>query len=634
MPLLPARGGGFRGWGRHGARFRPSSQRRGSLTAFLLNFAAGCLSPGRAFASQGPSHDMAYRSVLAALLLTPTVLALHSPPAQAGRAGKNFDDYTAAERDEAKALAKTQKFSRLRVCADPGNLPFSDDKSNGYENKIAELLAKAMNAKLEYFWRPYLERGITRQTFDDNECDLLMDMPAKYDPLLTTDSLYRTTYVLATRSADNLTFTGFDDPRLKELKIGTFQLSAVREALFRHGVSKNVSVHIISHDADLSPEKQPWRQVQEVVDGKLDVAGVWGPFAGFLKAKQGAALTLQPVNLWDDDIPMEFDLAIGMRKTDAVLKYAVENALEEHKTELEQILRDYGVPLVQCSDCVIAGDLPAHGVYNKPREEAAGKRRQEVTQARLEEWLSGGADPTEELGNAVMAHDTDRASFLLDRGADVNALNLEGFAPLHLAARDRIPEMVKLLLARGAQVDRPDRDGWTPLLQSVLRNDPIVIAELAKSGGNLQAKSPNGFSALSIAIAEGKFEAANALIELGADVNAVSGKERLSPLMVVSTMLPSSQRAHHINQKYGPVDIGRIMIAKGADVNAASTEGVTALMIAAARDNAPLIGLLAQSGADVNAKSKIGQTAYAIAERNDNVSAVRMLKILQSSAGQ
>lgn len=578
---------------------------------------------------------MAFRSVLAALLLsTSAALTLASHPAQAGRSGKDFDDYTAAERDEAKALAKTQKYSRLRVCADPGNLPFSDDKVGGFENRIAEVLASALNAKLEYFWRPYLERGITRQTFDDNECDLLMDMPAKYDPLLTTDPIYRTTYVLASRADRKLAFKGFDDPALKDLKIGTYQLSAVREALFRKGVAKNVTVHVVSHDADLAPEKQPWRQVQDVVDGKLDVAGVWGPFAGYLKAKRGADLTLQPVNLWDDDIPMEFDLAIGMRKTDAVLKYAIENALEDRKAEIEKILRDWGVPLVQCSDCVVAGDLPAHGVYNKPHEAASGKRRQEVTQARLDEWLSQGADLTEELGNAVMAHDPDRVTVLLERGADPNALSLQGFAALHLAARDRNAEMVKLLLAKGAKVDRPDHDGWTPLLQSVLRNDAAVIPILAEAGANVQVTTPNGFTALSIAVEEGKFEAANALIERGADVNAVSGKERLTPLMIVSTKLPSSQRAHHINQKYGPVDIGRALIAKGADVNAKSTEDVTALMIAAARDNAPLIGLLAQSGADVNAKSRIGQTAFMIAERNDNISAVRMLKILQRTVEQ
>ncbi len=578
---------------------------------------------------------MTLRSALTSIVFSAAVATLLTTgTAQAGRAGKEFDDYTAAERDEAKALAKKQKFTRLRVCADPGNLPFSDNKDGGFENRIAEVLASALNAKLEYFWRPYLERGITRQTFDDNECDLLMDMPAKYDPLLTTDPIYRTTYVLASRADRKFDFKGFDDPALKDLRIGTFQLSAVREALFRKGVAKNITVHVVSHDADLSPEKQPWRQVQDVVDGKLDVAGVWGPFAGYLKAKKGEALTLQPVNLWDDDIPMEFDLAIGMRKTDAVLKYAIENALEERKAEIEQILRDWGVPLVQCSDCIVAGDLPAHGVYNKPRDEAAGKRRQEVTQARLDEWLSQGADLTEELANAVTAHDSQRASGLLERGADPNALNLNGFAPLHLAARDRNAEMVRLLLDKGAKVDQRDRDGWTPLLQSVLRNDPAVIARLAQSGADIQVKTPNGFGALSIALEEGKYDAAHALIELGADVNAKSGKENLTPLMVVSTKLPSSQRAHHINQKFGPVDIGRAMIAKGADVNATSTEGVTALMIAAARDNSPLIGLLAQSGADVNAKSKIGQTAFAIAERNDNISAVRMLKILQSGSGQ
>ncbi|GAB6843909.1 quinoprotein dehydrogenase-associated probable ABC transporter substrate-binding protein [Methylorubrum rhodinum] len=576
---------------------------------------------------------MASRSVSAALV-TFFALTLFPPAVQAGRDGKNFDDYTAAERDEAKALARTQKFARLRVCADPGNLPFSDDKGNGYANRIAELLARSMKAKLEYFYRPYLERGITRQTFNDNECDLLMDMPSKYDPLLTTDPIYRTTYVLATRAADKLTFSGFDDPKLRELKIGTYQLSAVREALFRRGISTNVTVHVVSHDADLSPDKQPWRQVQQVVDGTLDIAGVWGPFAGYLKAKRGVALDLQPVNLWDDDIPMEFDLAIGMRKTDAVLKYAIENALEDNKAEVEAILREFGVPLVQCSDCIVAGDLPAHGVYNRPRETAQGKRRQEVTQARLDEWLSQGADLTEELGNAVMAHDAGRVAVLLDRGADPNALSLEGSTPLHRAARDRDGAMMTLLLDRGAQVDRLDRDGWTPLLQSVLRNDAAGLTLLAARGANLQARTPTGFTALTLAADEGKFEAAHALIGLGADVNATSGKERLTALMVTATKLPSSQRAHHINQKYSPVDIGRALIAKGAEVNAVNHEGVSALMIAAARDNSPLIGLLAQSGADMNAKSKFGQTAAAIAERNDNVAAVRMLKVLQSSAGQ
>lgn len=576
---------------------------------------------------------LAHRLV-ASILAAGAALALPPPSAEAARSHKLFEDYTAPEREEAKALARKQKFTRLRVCADPGNLPFSDDKGNGFENKIARVIADAMGAKLEYFWRPYLERGITRQTFDDNVCDVLMDMPANYDPMLTTEPIYRTTYVLATRSDRRLTFQNLDDPRLKELRIGTYQLSAIREALFRRGISKNVTAHVISHDADLSPEKQPWRQVQEVVDGKLDVAGAWGPFAGYVKAKLGAPIDLQPVNLWDDDIPMEFDLAIGMRKTDAVLKYAIETAIEDRKAEIEQILRDYGVPLVQCSACIIAGDLPAHGVYSKPQDQASDKSRKEVTQARLDEWLSAGADLTEELGNAVMSDDVERVGFILDRGGDPNALSLEGSAALHRAARDRNGVLIALLLKRGASVDRLDRDGWSPLQVAILRNDAAGIALLARAGANVQAVSPNGFTALSLAIEEGKFEAAQALIALGADVNGLSGKEKFTPLMIAATKLPSSQRAHHVIQRFGPVDIGRALIAKGADVNAASSEGVTALMIAAARDNSPLIGLLTQSGADLNAKSRIGQTASSIAEMNDNIAAMRMLKILRQSAGQ
>lgn len=577
---------------------------------------------------------MTWSAAFRAALLAAAAFALAPHGAEAGRSGKVFDDYTAAERDEAKALARTQKFPKLRVCADPGNLPFSSDKGEGFENRIAEVLADAMGAKLQYFWRPYLERGITRQTFDSNECDVLMDMPAKYDPLLTTDPIYRTTYVLAARTDRNLTITGFDDPILKDLKIGVFQLSAIREALFRRGVSRNLTVHVVSHDADLEPEKQPWRQVQAVVDGTLDMAGVWGPFAGYLKAKKGAALTLQPVNLWDDDIPMEFDLAIGMRKTDAVLKYAIENALEARKAEIEAILRDYGVPLVQCSECTVAGDLPAHGVYSKPSDQAAGPRRQEVTEARLAEWLSQGADLTEEIGNAVVAHDPGRVAFLIGHGADLDALNLQGYAPLHLAARDKNAAMATLLLDRGARVDVGDRDGWTPLLHAVLRNDAASIGLLAARGADVKVRAPGGFTALSVAVEEGKFEAAHALIQAGADVNAVSGKEKLTALMVAASKLPSAQRAHHINQAYGPVDIGRALIARGADVNAASTEGVTALMIAAARDNAALIGLLAQSGADVGATSRTGETASTIAAGNDNISASRMLDILQRTAGR
>src|SRR4029079_3376400 len=119
------------------------------------------------------------------------------------------------------------------------------------------------------------------------------------------------------------------------------------------------------------------------------------------------------VNLMDDNIPLEFDLAIGVRRTDAMLKYILDFALEDKKDEVEKILKDYGVPLVQCSRCLVPGDLPAHGYYNvvsqdefKPRPDLASPD-QIVTEKKVENWLAEGADINEELGNAVNANDPD-----------------------------------------------------------------------------------------------------------------------------------------------------------------------------------------------------------------------------------
>ena len=115
---------------------------------------------------------------------------------------KTFDEYTAAEKTAVRraakeAIAAKKGPSALRVCADPGNLPLSDDKLEGFQNKVADVLARALGTHVSYFWRPALERGLTRQTFDANECDVVMDVPANYGPMLTTTPIYKTTYVLA-----------------------------------------------------------------------------------------------------------------------------------------------------------------------------------------------------------------------------------------------------------------------------------------------------------------------------------------------------------------------------------------------------------------------------------------------------
>ncbi len=568
------------------------------------------------------------------LLLAMSLVAFgtHASP-QTANSDRQFENYTQIEIDAARKAARTLRISAFRVCADPGNMPMSDQAGEGYENKLAELIAGALHTRVTYFWRPYIERGLTRQTFDENECDVLMDVPAHYGPTLTTFPIFRSTYVLASRTDRGLKIKDLDDPVLHSLSIGVYELSALRQSLADHGIVANVRVHEVSHDADLVPAHQPWRQVQDVVDGKLDVAGVWGPFAGWVNAMTGGKLTLQPTNRMDDVIPMEFDMSIGMRKTDVTLKFAIEDALNDHRAAVQEILTRYGVPLVKCGDCLISGTIPAHGSYNAAdiTAEQALKRHPEkpvVTTQQLKAWLAAGADKNQELSNAVLASDNLRIAYLLENGASVEEMDDQGYTPLTSAARLGNLDTVRLLLDHGAKPDRPDRDGWTPLLHAVLRNQPEKVDLLLERGADKEHPAPGGYSPLSVAVEEQKFDAAQALIDAGAKIDLRVSPEHMTALMVVASELPPENRTIALTQKRGPIEIARSLIKHGADVNAADSQGVTPLMIAAARDNAAMIGVLIQSGAKTSLRSQAGETAAQIAHANGSINAARMLDLL------
>jgi quinoprotein dehydrogenase-associated probable ABC transporter substrate-binding protein len=551
---------------------------------------------------------------------------------------KTFDQLTSAEKTAAKRAAKKmyeeKSLKRLTVCADPGNLPLSDINQAGFQNKIADVIAKKLGAGLEYFWRPYLERGLTRETFDTNMCDVLLDLPAVYEPALTTIPIYKSTYVLVYRSDRGHAFKNFEDPALKGLKIGVFQTSSIRQVMTKKGLAPYLKLKTLSHNADLHPENQPWRQVQEVIDGSLDVAGVWGPFAGWLKTMKSEPITLQPVNQWEDIVPLEYELAAGVRKTDAKLKYLLDLALEDSKAEIEKILTDYGVPLVQCSTCLVQGNLPAHGAYIKPasteykaKPEAASPD-QVVTEQRLEAWLAEGADLTQELSNAVLASDQARIKFLVKKGADLKALDPQGYAPIHTAARKQHPELIALFADLGADLNEPDSDGMTPLQHAVMRNHVPSVKVLLERGADIEEKNKEGYTALALAIAEAKFEVAKVLLDAGAHFDATAGPDALTPLMIASSQVSPGEGAIFLPGSTRPIDLARELIKKGADVNIQSKSGVTALMIAAARNVAPMIGLLIQAGAKPDLKSVQGQTAADIAEQNGAEAAAKALRLI------
>ncbi|MEQ8824286.1 MAG: quinoprotein dehydrogenase-associated putative ABC transporter substrate-binding protein [Filomicrobium sp.] len=565
----------------------------------------------------------------------------------------DYEKLTPAEKSAARRAARKHKVDTLRVCADPGNMPLSNIKREGYQNKIAELLAKKIGGKASFFWRPYIERGLTRETFANRECDVLMGMPENYDDILTTQPLYRTTYVFASREERDITIKDFKDPQLRKLKIGVFQHSGIRELLTRYDIrGENVEVHTISQRADLVKEDQPWRQVKKVADGELDIAGVWGPFAGYVKTKLGAPLRLQPANKMDDSVPLEFSLSMGMRTTHILLKLKLEFAMQQSKDEIKAILEEYGVPLVQCSRCIVSGDIPSHGSFYKgfletsqdrylkpiPKEQIAldeskASKDQIVDRERLEAWLEDGADLDVELANATTASDANRIRFLLEKGAKPDKLDNLGYAPIHNAARYRDSEMVELLASLGANVDVKDHNGWTPLMHAAFRNHVPTIETLVRAGAKIEEKTPLGFTALALAIGERKFWSVQALLEQGAAINQPMGEDQLTPLMLLSTQVPAKKREAQIDQGPGVLDVARQLINEGADVNARSNAGVTPVMIAAGHNNPSMLGLLVQNGADLNAKSDVGKTPLMIANDSNSDAAIQAIKLFSLAGG-
>jgi quinoprotein dehydrogenase-associated probable ABC transporter substrate-binding protein len=498
----------------------------------------------------------------------------------------------------------------LRVCADPGNMPLSNNRGEGLENKLAVVLAHALGTEVQYYYRPSIERGLTRTTLDADQCDVMLDMPLGSEDVITTTALYRTTYVLAWRTDRGLDIKSLGDPRLKTLRVGVYETSAIRAALAEHGIY-DVQIHYVSHNGDLVPESQPSYQIQQVIDGKLDVAAAWGPLAGYYQAALHAPLTIKPANLMEDSMPLQFDMAIALRRGDRELQQRLNQALHEQQAALRAVLVEFGVPLLQCDNCIVSGDLPAHGPYTTPPPEPV-KRAAPVSTARVDEWLAHGADVNVELSNAVLADDQARVAYLLEKKhASVVALDPQGETPLHQALIQRSPQMVAYLIAHGADVNQRDRDGWTPLMTAAYCDDADDVKVLTSHGADPNAASKQNFTPLGIATQYGKDKAAVALVESGADPNRPIGEADYTPLMLATAN--------------DAAPLVQALLHKGADVNAHNSGGVTALMIAAANDHPDMVEVLLRAGANVNAQTERGDTALSIARTKGDEKVIRLL---------
>ena len=237
----------------------------------------------------------------------------------------------------------------LTVCADPNNLPFSNRAGQGFENKLAELIARDLHARLDYVWWAQ-RRGYVRNTLNAGLCDLWPGVASSVDMVATSQPYYRSTYVFVTRDGDHLDGLTLDDPRLRRLRLGVQMIgddgsnTPPAHALARRNIVANVRGFMLY--GDYSRPNPPAAIVTAVADGEIDVGLVWGPLAGYFAARSPVPLRLQPVTPWLDDTswPMVYDISVGVPRSNPRLPGEVDRSLTAHRAEIDALLDRYRVP--------------------------------------------------------------------------------------------------------------------------------------------------------------------------------------------------------------------------------------------------------------------------------------------------
>jgi mxaJ protein len=252
----------------------------------------------------------------------------------------------AAAQQPTLAPAASAPLRALRVCADPDNLPYSREDGSGFENRIAQLIADDFGVPLEYAWLPD-RRGFVRKTMGEGLCDLIVGVPVGFERTVNTKPYYRSSYMLVEPAERGPVPASFDDPRLKQWRIGVqligddLATTPPGYALAQAGAVRNVVGYTV-------PGEQPAseRIVDALARGELDAAFVWGPQAGFWAKHAGVPLRLDyvppPPSLAKQ--PFVFAIAMGVKHGNAALRDRLNDFIARRQPDIDRILADYGVP--------------------------------------------------------------------------------------------------------------------------------------------------------------------------------------------------------------------------------------------------------------------------------------------------
>jgi len=247
----------------------------------------------------------------------------------------------------------------LRVCADPNNLPYSNAKHEGFEDKLAQLVAHDLHRRVEYyFWAQ--RRGFVRNTLKAGHCDVIMGTAAGMEMVLTTKPYYRSTYTFVSR-ASSPDIHSLDDPRLRTVAVGVqmigddFNNTPPAAGLTRRGIIRNVRGYTVY--GDYREANPPSRIVKAVEKGEVDVALVWGPLAGYFAKRSPVPLRVVPISpSRDGPLPYTFAIAMGVRRGETAFRDTLDDVIVRRRAEIDKLLADYGVPRVDATTATVAAE--------------------------------------------------------------------------------------------------------------------------------------------------------------------------------------------------------------------------------------------------------------------------------------
>jgi quinoprotein dehydrogenase-associated probable ABC transporter substrate-binding protein len=261
---------------------------------------------------------------IAGVLLIAGAIAMSAPPAQA---------------QTGEIVNRTE----LRVCADPNNLPFSNDKEEGFENKTAAILGDELKLPVKYVFFPQVI-GFVRNTLGQRSCDLVMGTAAGDDIVQTTNPYYFSAYVAVYRNDKGFTFTSFDDPKLKSMRIGIVGATPPSDLLVAHELMANAKSYALM--VDTRYESPTHEMILDIAKGDIDIGLLWGPIAGYYIKRDKLPLSVAVLKDEPGEPRMDYHITMGVRANEPEWRRQINAVIVKRQPEITKVLQDYGIPLL------------------------------------------------------------------------------------------------------------------------------------------------------------------------------------------------------------------------------------------------------------------------------------------------